>query len=88
MISFLFDFVMKWRGTAAEIESFQTAAAALWEGYADPSTAPEVLEFFQKFSALNGWSGLQGRNLTDQNKRHKLQRLQQLAQTCLLAIAR
>ncbi|MDB5663785.1 MAG: hypothetical protein JWS11_328 [Cypionkella sp.] len=89
VISFLFAFVMKWRGAPSEsappIENFQPAAAAFWEGYADSSTSPKVLDFFRKFSALNGWSGLDASNLTDQ-KRHRLEPLKQLANTSLLPL--
>ncbi|MDZ4313027.1 MAG: aminoglycoside phosphotransferase family protein [Cypionkella sp.] len=88
VVSFLFDFMMKWRGNAPGIAGFQTAAAGFWEGYADHSTAPTVLEFFQKFSALNGWSGLEARKLADQNKQQRLESLKQLAETALLDIAR
>lgn len=88
VISFLFDFAIKWPVNATAFEDFQTATAAFLAGYADHATPPVVFEFFQKFSALNGWSGLEGRNLTDQNKRHRLERLKQLAKTSLLDIAR
>lgn len=84
VMSFLFDFAIKWPAQATPFESFQTAAAVLWQGYADHSTAPAVFEFFQKFSALNGWSGLNNRMLSDQNQRHRLTTLQRLAKTCLL----
>ncbi|MES2436121.1 MAG: aminoglycoside phosphotransferase family protein [Pseudomonadota bacterium] len=88
VISFLFDFAIKSPANATASDSFQTAAAAFLGGYADHATPPAVFEFFQKFSALNAWSGLQGRNLTDQNKRYRLERLKQLAKTPLLGLAR
>ena len=88
VMSFLFDFAIKWPVHTMAFDSFQTAAAVFRKGYADHVTAPEVFEFFQKFSALNGWSGLESRNLADQNKQHRLKWLQQLAKTSLLDIAR
>ncbi|OYU38644.1 MAG: hypothetical protein CFE33_15245 [Pseudorhodobacter sp. PARRP1] len=88
VMSFLYDFTMKWPDHDTPFQSFQTAAAVMWQGYGDHTTAPTVLGFFQKFSALNGWSGLDNRSLADQNRRHRLKWLKRLAETNLLVIAR
>lgn len=88
VISFLFDFAIKWPSSATAFDSLQTAAAAFLAGYADPATPPVVFAFFQKFSALNGWSGLNDRDLANQSKRHRLTCLKLLAQTSLLDLSR
>ncbi len=88
VISILFDFAIKRPANATEIEHLQTAAVAFWEGYGDHATAPLVFEFFQTFSALNGWSGLESRNLPDQGKQHRLKWFKLLAKTSLLNLSR
>lgn len=84
VMSFLFDFIIRWRGNVPTFADFQQAAEVLWQAYADPTTSPAVFEFFQKFTALNAWSGMDARQLVGHKKRGRLRVLAMLAKTSLL----
>ena len=84
VMSFLFDFVIRWHSRNPSFAEYQHTAKVFWRAYADTTTSPSVVAFFQKYTALNAWAGINVRQLEEQKERERLQVLSALAKTSLI----
>lgn len=84
VMSFMFDLIIRWDKPVTDITQFQRAASVFWDGYSDGKTSHFVFDYFQRFSALNAWSGLGARNALSVNKLRKLEFFKMLSRTPML----
>jgi tRNA A-37 threonylcarbamoyl transferase component Bud32 len=83
-ISFTFDFALRCNGISSTFEEIQKPAMQFWNAYSDNSTHPMVVEFFQKFSALDAWSGANKNAKFSVHKARKVALMRELAKRPLI----
>lgn len=83
VMSYLFDFMFRWQGRPASVADFQSSAKTFWQAYGDVTTSADVVTFFQKFTALNAWSGLDAGRLDAEKLRVRVMFFTMLAQNAM-----